>query len=283
MQNIYLTRGFLDTTWLSIHNVSTVPQSKNMPLVTVTSDLGNCDYYAAALKGALLNLCKGIAVMDIANQVTSFDIRHAAYVVRHAYPYFMNGTIHVIYMNPAEADGGMIAVQHQNQYFLTFNNGITSLLFGELPASTFLINEEISKSSNLFFAEGFARVINHINSGKPLNEIGTTSPAIRQLRLMQPTVTGGFIKGSIQYFDKYGNAISNISSAMIAQAIGEKRALVSIAGQDLWIGKNYADGTPGELISFINAEGNLEVAINKGSALKLLGLRPDSMITVSAM
>ena len=97
-----------------------------MPIVTITSDLGHSDYYAAALKGALLRDCSAIQLVELAQHLNAFDVKQAAYVVRHAFPYFAAGSIHLIYLNPAEANGTMICAQHENQFFISFNNGITT-------------------------------------------------------------------------------------------------------------------------------------------------------------
>ncbi|MFN8276371.1 MAG: SAM-dependent chlorinase/fluorinase [Chitinophagales bacterium] len=253
------------------------------PLVTITSDLGHSDYYAAAFKGALLRSFPELKWMELAMDVTAFDPRHAAYVVRNAYPYFAPGTIHLIYMNPPEARGKMVVASHAGQYFVTFNTGLISLLFAEMPQEAYLVHDQIAASSNLFFVEGCTRVLAHLLEQKPLAEIGVKSPDIRRSILMQPMVQDGMIRGSVQYIDHYGNAITNINRHMLQRAFADRRFVISMNGGDAILSGDYSDVVPGEVVAFLNAEGFIEIAINKGSAFRLLGLRVDSQILVTAL
>ena len=67
-----------------------------MNVVTLTTDFGRQDYYAAVLKGSILS--KGIAVLfaDISHEIDNFNIVQASFILKNAYQSFPKHTIHLI-------------------------------------------------------------------------------------------------------------------------------------------------------------------------------------------
>ena len=101
-----------------------------MPIITLTTDMGNSDYYTGALRGGIWSRCAGVSVVDIATQVSPHDIKQGAYILRHAYPYFPSGTIHILHINAPESHGDIVVAVHEGHHFITFNNGSLPLIFG---------------------------------------------------------------------------------------------------------------------------------------------------------
>jgi S-adenosylmethionine hydrolase len=94
---------------------------------------------------------------------------------------------------------------------LFFDNGAITLLFDTVPAETYLINDDVSDSSNMLFAEGISNVINAITAGLGLSVIGSRIHQVRSLRTMVPQYSPGFIKGTVIYSRSDGNAVTNIT------------------------------------------------------------------------
>jgi S-adenosylmethionine hydrolase len=70
-----------------------------MAIFTFTTDLGNADYYVAALKGRIVNSLPTANIVDISNEVAKFDHLKAAYIIKHAAPHFPPKTIHIVGVN----------------------------------------------------------------------------------------------------------------------------------------------------------------------------------------
>ena len=70
-----------------------------MQLVTIISDFGTKDYYAALLKAHILQLNSDIQIIDITHEIDTHDIRQAAYVLNATAKSFPEGTIHVVAVN----------------------------------------------------------------------------------------------------------------------------------------------------------------------------------------
>lgn len=246
-------------------------------IVTITTDMGESDYYLGALKGALLSRCIDIQIVDIATRIDPFKLRQAAHVLRHAYPYYPKGTIHVMNVNSPESKGRMLCVHHHEQYFIFFDNGAITLLFDTVPPETYLINDDVSESSNMLFAEGISNIINAITSGLGLAIIGHRIQQVRSQRLMIPQHSQGFIKGTVIYFDQYGNAVTNITRPIYDQCIGDSHVRIEFGIYEInKLCRHYAEVEDGELLALFNGENRLEIALNKYNAAKMLSLKLDT-------
>ena len=248
-----------------------------MQIVTLTTDMGQCDYYLGALKGSLLMRCIDIQIIDIATQIGHFKLRQGAYILQNAYPYFPKGSIHILNINASDARGRMLCVQYHGQYFILFDNGAITLLFDGVPPDTYLINDDVSESKNLLFTEGICNIVNAISSGLGLEIIGHKVQQVRSQKLMIPQYSAGFIKGTVIHFDQYGNAITNITRSIFDQYIGTGRFRIEFGNYEITrISRHYADVEASEIVGLFNAENRLEIALNKFNAAKMLSLNLDT-------
>ena len=256
-----------------------------MQIVTFTTDMGASDYYLGALKGALISRCIDIQIVDIATQVTPFKMRQGAYILRNAFPYYPKGTIHIMNVNAADAKGRMLCIHHHEHYFIMFDNGAITLAFDGIPSETYLINDDVSESKDQLFAEGICNVVNALTSGLSLAIIGHRVHQVKSQRLMIPQSSNGFIKGTVIYFDHYGNAVTNITRTIFDQSIGTGRFKIEFGIYEIYkLCRHYSDAEEGDLVALFNTEGNLEIALNKYNAANMLSLKIDtSSILVQKM
>ncbi|HLO37024.1 MAG TPA: SAM-dependent chlorinase/fluorinase, partial [Lacibacter sp.] len=63
-----------------------------MPLLTLTSDIGEQDYLAGAVKAVLLKQNPLFQLIDITHQLSPFNDPQAAYIIRNATKQFPAGT-----------------------------------------------------------------------------------------------------------------------------------------------------------------------------------------------
>jgi S-adenosylmethionine hydrolase len=71
-----------------------------VPVITLTTDLGLDDAYVAAMKGVILGINPRVRLVDICHTIKPQDITQAAFVLDQAYPFFPEGTIHVVVVDP---------------------------------------------------------------------------------------------------------------------------------------------------------------------------------------
>ena len=59
-----------------------------MPVVTLSTDIGQSDYVVGAIKGQLLQAVPSVSLIDITHQLVSNNYLHAAYVCTNAFPFY---------------------------------------------------------------------------------------------------------------------------------------------------------------------------------------------------
>ncbi|MDB5282591.1 MAG: hypothetical protein JWO06_1666, partial [Bacteroidota bacterium] len=248
-----------------------------MALITITSDLGTRDFYLAALKGAIISNCGNVPIVDITHSIKPFDIKEAAFTVRNAVKYFPKGTIHVVHLNSTEGNDKLLVSIFEGQYYVTFDSGFLSLAFERTPAQTYEVNEELTINNSQMFEDAIGKVLNLLIKEFNPSDFAHLTTQTLNYRLMQPIINQGSIRGTIVSIDNYGNGVVNITKAMFDEFIGDSKfSIMANVGSTRQLSKKYSDVDEGEMVCLFNAAGYLEIAINKGKAENLLGLKIDS-------
>lgn len=252
-----------------------------MALITITSDLGTRDHYLAALKGAIY--CNGVNVpiVDITHSIKPFDLKEAAFIVRNAYRHFPKGSIHIVHINASNGSARLLLAVADGHYFITFDNGFLSLAFDKTPHETYEINEELLENNPLLNQEAIGKVVNLLVQEYKPTDFAHLTTETRNLMLMQPITTAASIRGTVIHIDNFSNAVVNITRSMFEQFTGSKRFTIQAnAGSSRLISNDYSEVDEGDMVCLFNASGYLEIAINKGKAENLLGLKIDSPVLV---
>ncbi len=254
-----------------------------MPIITLTSDLGERDHYVAALKGVLLSALPTLQIVDVSHQIAPFDIAHAAFVLKNAYRHFPKGTVHMVSVESSDNQKSKILlIKNGEHFFIGFDNGLFSLIFEETVEAIYRIEDSENRKSTFPFRDQMAPIaISLLNGSNPEN-LGTRIDAYKQKQQIQPILDSNTLRGSILYFDHYGNAMSNISKRLFEEAIGNGRFSISFKRNETVqkISQTYSDVPEGEKLCLFNADGFLELAINKGEARRLFGLKIGDIIEI---
>ena len=146
-----------------------------MAIITLTSDWGNSDYYAAAVKGAILTRCPQATIVDITHHIPKFSLFETAVNVKNAFRNFPAESIHIIGVNSESSiETPHIIVYYNKHYFIGSDNGIFSLIFDHAPEKIWEIN--VPQDSDYFTfpsRDVFAKVACMIINKTPFEKIGT--------------------------------------------------------------------------------------------------------------
>ena len=274
-----------------------------MAIITLTTDFGEKDHFAGAVKGAIYSELEDVKIVDISHGVSPFHIMEAAYIIQNAYSSFPAGTIHIIgidsELNP---ENKHIAVLLDGHYFICANNGIISMLANEInPQKIVEINIHDRIITNFPVLDVFVKVACHIARGGTLEVIGKQIDAIKELRNIRPTINqeANQIMGSVIYIDNYGNVITNITKSKFEEiAKGRSFKITARTANFATIHSHYSDAinfdTPakkrdedGKKIALWNSSNYLELSIYKsnpatvGSAKSLFGLQYRDTVTIN--
>ncbi len=256
-----------------------------MHFVTLTSDWKKDDFYTGAIKGSILSSCEDVRIITLSNQIKTYGIAEAAFVIRNSYFHYPKGTIHIIAVgSEMEPGGNMLVARINEHYFLTADNGILGLL-GDPESSevrTLIPTEENAPKSFPalhYFSKATCRIIN----GEKLEALGKPSVDFKKQIPLRATLENNTITGAVIYIDSFGNAITNVSRELFDR-IGKKRPFTIYVQSKHYkinrLNSFYSETAPGDLLGLFNSIHLLEIAIRNGSAKDLLNLNTDSTIRV---
>ncbi|MDF9795869.1 S-adenosylmethionine hydrolase [Catalinimonas alkaloidigena] len=250
-----------------------------MPLITFMSDFGLTDYYIAAVKAKLYTSDSSLQIVDISHQIDSFDLSHASFILRSVYRDFPQNTVHLIAVGASSFAEEYIAVQLDNHFFVSADNGIISLLSEQEPQK--IVRLSANTSSTFAAKDILAPAVAAIASGKKLEEIGQVVNSMNRKIPRQLKANKKMISGNIIHVDNYGNLITNIDRYTFDVLSKDINYEITVGREHFSeIQQNYFDVDYGECALFFNHQGLLEISINHGSASVLLGLAFDSPVHI---
>ena len=273
-----------------------------MSIVTLITDFGNKDYSVAAVKGAILSTFKNPKIIDISHQIEPYNVTQAAYVLKNAYKNFPKGSIHIVGVESERTpENSHLAMYFDGHYFIGADNGIFTMIKGEIKADKIvIINIHNQNTVNFPALDTFIKVAAHLSRNGSLEVIGKATNEIRELVELKPVVNakGDQIVGSVIYVDNYGNVITNITRKLFNE-VGKSRKYTIFARNVKFkkVYETYSDAIDftipkekreedGKKIALFNDAEHLELAIYKsnplsvGSAYNLFGLEYRDSVTV---
>lgn len=248
-----------------------------MPLLTLTSDIGQHDFLAGAVKGQLLQAGNFFTLIDITHQLSPFNYPQAAYVCRNAIKSFPKGTYHLILVDLFdEKPEYMLLAHHDGHYIGCADNGLLTMILEELPQKVVALSLEKTQQKNtLYCTSVFANAFNEIRNGKTIEEVGDDTVSIQVKNALRPLRGTNWMEGQIIFIDNFENVIVNITREEFEEQ-RRGRSFKIVFKRDEVIDKisdSYADVQEGEKLAIFNSASYLEIAINKGNAAGLFGLQ----------
>lgn len=186
-----------------------------MPLITLTTDYGLKDHFAAALKGKLFKAYDQVRIVDLTHEIQPFNLVEAAYVLEAAHLDFPAGTVHLIGINSeASEKHPLLILRWNDQYFVSADNGIPSILsHKQKPQALYRITLDLpNKRSDM---DIMAQVAAHLAKGGDPLQVSEFHTQVRNLHSLRSNTHADQteISGNIIHIDAMGNAISTISKA----------------------------------------------------------------------
>lgn len=256
-----------------------------MAIITLTTDLGTADHYVGVLKGSIISQCPEAKIIDISHEVPPFDILKAAFLLKNAFHHFPEGSIHVIGVDTeSDASNSQLAILYKGHYFIGADNGIFSLIFEEEPKKIIALDFTISEEDASFPSKGISvKAACHIAKGGTIEMIGTIRKELKEKALFRAVSVENILKGMAIHIDHYGNIITNIDQAFFKTFGRNREFSIEFRHGDYaidTISKAYQDVPEGEKLALFSSSNLLEIAINKGNASKLLGIRESDLIRI---
>ncbi len=255
-------------------------------MITLTTDFGLKDPYVAEMKAVIYCVNPNAKIVDVTHYVDSFGIRMGAFVLASAAPFFPDGTVHVVVVDPGVGTSRRaIVVQTKRGFFVGPDNGVLMLAaeeqgieyIYEISNPKFMLQQV----SNTFHGRDiFAPVAGHLDMGVAPSEFGTEITDVVTPQFACVESRDGVLVGEVLHVDCFGNAITNFVRKDLAVAGSIKIAFHNVSLQ-LSLTKTYGDVGLREAVALFGSSGFLEVALNCGSFAEKYCINPGDKVEVA--
>ena len=247
-----------------------------MPLLTLSTDIGQSDYITGAIKGQLITAMPSCTIADITHHLSPTNYQQAAYICKNAFKFFPAQTFHIVIINFFERTiKHVLLAEYNKQYIICPDNGILTMITGEKPKSIFTI--AISGNTTLLACtEQIAQVIQKISNGETIQTLAQPVTNIDEKYPMRSTVGADWIESQIIFIDNFENVVVNLTKDEFEEIRKKRKFRIVLMRNSEYIEKisdHYASVQPGENLAWFNSAGYLEIAINKGNVAGLFGLQ----------
>lgn len=255
-----------------------------MSVITITTEWQGYDYYNGVLKGKLISASPDATIIDNAFGIPSFNLQHAAFVVRNSFKHYPKGSVHIICVQSEYEDKQPhLLIEAQGHFFIGSDNGVFHLLLNGAPEKIIKLNSG-SKNESIDELDVFSKAAAALINGAKPEDIGQKIEEINEKVPFRATIEEDSISGSIIFIDSYGNAISNITSEVFERVFKNKKFSIAIRSNKNSIEKistSYKSEGVSDLVALLNSLDLIEIGINGANASELLSLQVGDIIRVA--
>ena len=247
-------------------------------IITMTTDFGLTDHYVGVMKGVILSINPKARLIDISHQVRPGYIFQAARLVKEAYPFFPQGTVHLAVVDPGVGSGRRpILVKIKGHFFVGPDNGLFWPVIEDSNVSTVINLTEkryfLPDVGHTFHGRDiFAPVASYLSSGVDPRKMGKIVTDPVPLDFPMPHEKGGILTGEVVSVDHFGNLITNIHDDDLGRFLKGGPPVIRVGNLVIeGIRKSYAETCEGEPLALIGSSRYLEISVNLGRACDRAG------------
>lgn len=231
--------------------------------IVLFTDFGSSDPYVGQVKAVLERDAPEVRVIDLLNDVPAFSVKSAAHLLASLVPQFVQGSTFVSVVDPGVGSDRLpIAVQAGGYRFVGPDNGLISVFAARArDTRAWRIAWTPSVLSPSFHGRDlFAPVAARLATDRVPE--GWLVP----LEALSVDFGAGDL-GEVIYVDHYGNAMTGLRAADVP-----REAELVVAGRRLRYERVFSGARDGVPFWYENSQGLVEIAMNRASAARALGL-----------
>ena len=238
------------------------------------TDFGWQDPYVGQVKSVLLDMAPGVPVIDLLHNVPDYNAHAGAHLLSALYSAFPTGAVFVCVVDPGV--GGpreAVAVEADGRWFVGPDNGLLSVIVARSRhCRVWRITGLPGPISPSFHGRDlFAPVAGRIAAGNfPADWLEASEG-------LQVSFEASDLPRII-YIDHYGNAWTGIRGGLA----DVPSMSCQVNGHSVPWRRVFAEARKGEAFWYVNSAGLVEIAVNRGAASQLLGLRVGDPVRLSA-
>jgi hypothetical protein len=243
-------------------------------VIVLFTDYGVIGPYMGQLERVLRTQAPGIDVITLFADAPCQEPQAAAYLLGAYWNEFPAGTVFLAVVDPGVGtDRAGAAVRVDGRWFVGPENGLFSIVVrrAEDEARWWRLTWQPDRLSATFHGrDWFAPVAARLARGVPPPGVEEPLASIER-----PEWPDDFAE--IIYIDGFGNAMSGVRASSVPEG-----AVVSVAGRTVDRARTFAHVPAGQPLWYENANGLVEIAVNRGRADRLPGVAIGTKIRIEA-
>ena len=252
-------------------------------MIVLFTDFGPGGPYTGQTKAVLAQEAPGVPVIDLADDLAPYAPEPAAYLLAALAAAFPPGAVFVCVVDPGVgSERAPLALDAGGRWFVGPDNGLLAIVAQRAgdahragdaqragDARWFAITwRPESLSASFHGRDLFAPVAAMLARGEPVP--GAPIDAAATVGADWPEDCARIV-----YIDPYGNAMTGLRAAALP-----RDAAIAVGARRLGRLRTFSDAAPGAAFWYENANGLAEIAVNRGRADGVLGLRVGTPVRV---
>ena len=241
-------------------------------MIVLFTDFGPAGPYIGQVKAALASMAPAVPVIDLFADAPTADPFHAAYLLAAYDDRFGPGTVFLAIVDPGVGSARPpVALFADGRWYVGPGNGLFELVMRRAAdAELHRISWVPDWLSTSFHGRDlFAPVAAHI-------ALGNIRPFLAPgAGLEIPGADWPDDLAELVYIDHYGNAMTGLRSGAVSP-----HALLRLADTRILHAPVFSDVPRGTPFWYVNSNGLIEIAVNRGHAARQLGLEIGMTVTI---
>ncbi len=255
-------------------------------IVTLLTDFGYRDSYVGAIKGKILSECARLAIADITHGIPPGDIEAGAFVLSQAAFCFPPSTVHCAVVDPGVGGSrAALVMESGGHFFVGPDNGLFSLVM-RTDKRIYRVEKFLVEGPQTFHGRDlFGPVAAKLALGMQPEEVGPLHEQPIMLDRKRPVFCGDVLQGEVQYIDRFGNLITNLTEGDL-ETLGVHfggdpgKLVLEIQGHRITgLSRTFSDRKEGEFVLYPGSAGKLEIGVREGSAARRLNMSRGGIVT----
>lgn len=231
-------------------------------MIVIATDFGSAGPYMGQMKAVLAREAPGVPVIDLFADLPAFGIQAAAYLLAAYVDEFASGTVFLGVVDPGVGSGRRAAVvRADGRWYVGPDNGLFNVIAQRAANLQWWdIDWRPQRLSNSFHGRDlFAPVAARLARGDTVPG-QAVEPATRRLMDWPAELS------EIVYVDHFGNLLTGIRAASVQQ-----HQILEAGHLQLRYATTFSAVKQGDAFWYANANGLVEIAVNRGRANEVLG------------
>jgi hypothetical protein len=241
-------------------------------MILLFTDFGADDIYVAQVKAVLMQHAPAATlILDLLHRVPNFDARAGAHLLAALQTGFPAGSVFLSVIDPGVGSGrDPVVLEADGKWYVGPDNGLLSVVAARADkAQTWRIVWRPQALPASFHGRDLFAPVAAWVAGRKL-----TADKIEETAGLNVQFGAGDL-AEVIYIDHYGNVLTGLRSGNVSRS-----AKIEAGSRPLAHARVFAEAPAGGAFWYEDSIGLVEIAVNRGSAADLLGLRVGDPIRV---